>query len=333
MAGLMQGAMNAVNVCLGLRKDESVLIIADRTTRKIGKAFAEAAKKKTKNVNTVVLEDHWKRPLKELPKTLARAVKKADVSIALLQKVEGEAGLFRKPLRLLAYKHGRHVHMPGVTEAVMKTGMNTDHRKIWKVSSNLYRKFLRAKGCEVYTKNGTHLIISFDGRHKWLNSNGDFRRKPKAGISNLPAGEVYTAPGEVNGLAVIDGALGNHFTAKYGLIAKTPVYVSIVNSTARGIRCKNKKLEKELRQHILHSDAHSSRVGEIGFGTNIFLKKPIGIFLQDEKMPTVHIAFGNPYPEGTKAGWNSKIHLDALMLNAIAVVDGKKILEKGRYKL
>lgn len=333
MAGLMQGAMNAINVCLGLRKDESVLIIADRTTRKIGRAFAKAAGKKTRNVNVVILEDHWKRPLSHLPHALARAVKKADVSIALLQKVEGEAGLFRNPLRLLACRHGRHVNMPGVTEAVMKTGMDTDHRKIWKVSAKVHGKLKKARGCEVYTKNGSHLVVSFDRRHKWLNSNGDFRRKPKAGVSNLPAGEVYTAPGEVNGLAVIDGALGNHFTKKYGLLAKTPVYVSIVNSTARGISCKNKKLEKELRQHILHSDAHSSRIGEIGFGTNIFLKKPIGIFLQDEKMPTVHIAFGNPYPEGTKANWKSKIHLDALMLNATAVVDGKKILENGIYKL
>jgi leucyl aminopeptidase (aminopeptidase T) len=49
--------------------------------------------------------------------------------------------------------------------------------------------------------------------------------------------------------------------------------------------------------------------------------------LQDEKMPGVHIAFGDPYASETKADYNSKLHVDALILKPDIFVDGKQITQ------
>jgi len=61
-----------------------------------------------------------------------------------------------------------------------------------------------------------------------------------------------------------------------------------------------------------HTDENSDRVGELAFGTNLGLSEMIGILLQDEKFPGVHIAFGDPYGSQTHANWKSKTHVDVL---------------------
>jgi leucyl aminopeptidase (aminopeptidase T) len=45
----------------------------------------------------------------------------------------------------------------------------------------------------------------------------------------------------------------------------------------------------------------SDRVGEFAIGTNIGVHDVIGNILQDEKIPGIHIAFGNPYGAHTGA--------------------------------
>ena len=46
-------------------------------------------------------------------------------------------------------------------------------------------------------------------------------------------------------------------------------------------------------------------MGEFAIGTNIGVHDVIGNILQDEKIPGVHIAFGNPYGAHTGAEWYS----------------------------
>jgi aminopeptidase len=46
-------------------------------------------------------------------------------------------------------------------------------------------------------------------------------------------------------------------------------------------------------------------VGEFAIGTNIGVRDVIGNILQDEKIPGIHIAFGNPYGAHTGADWYS----------------------------
>ena len=78
-------------------------------------------------------------------------------------------------------------------------------------------------------------------------------------------------------------------------------------------------------------DPNSSRVGEFAIGTNVGLSEIVGNFLQDEKFPGVHIAFGDPYGFETGADWDCPWHVDVLASHATISVDGRNIMENGRF--
>ncbi len=66
------------------------------------------------------------------------------------------------------------------------------------------------------------------------------------------------------------------------------------------VQSNNAELEDEFWRYT-HTDENSDRVGEFAIGTNIGLKGVIGNILQDEKLPGIHMAFGNPYGAHTGA--------------------------------
>jgi leucyl aminopeptidase (aminopeptidase T) len=57
----------------------------------------------------------------------------------------------------------------------------------------------------------------------------------------------------------------------------------------------------------------------------------IGNILQDEKIPGVHLAFGNPYGEHTGAPWFSSTHLDVVGRKFDIWVDDKPIMQNGQF--
>jgi len=59
----------------------------------------------------------------------------------------------------------------------------------------------------------------------------------------------------------------------------------------------------------------------------------IGNILQDEKIPGIHIAFGNPYAAHTGADWYSSTHIDVVGREFDIWIDGVKIMEHGAFLL
>jgi hypothetical protein len=55
--------------------------------------------------------------------------------------------------------------------------------------------------------------------YKWVKTSGLITAEK---WGNLPGGEVFTAPGEVNGTFVIDGVVGDWLCDRYGLLEATP---------------------------------------------------------------------------------------------------------------
>jgi aminopeptidase len=96
--------------------------------------------------------------------------------------------------------------------------------------------------------------------------------------------------------------------------------------------CERGDLQKDFWDYC-HTDANSDRVGELAFGTNLGLREMIGILLQDEKVPGVHIAFGDPYGSQTHADWASRTHVDVLTRNCDVWIDDQQVIAKGQYLL
>ena len=97
-------------------------------------------------------------------------------------------------------------------------------------------------------------------------------------------------------------------------------------------RCDRKELQDEFWRYC-HTDGFSDRVGELAFGTNLALSDMIGILLQDEKVPGVHLAFGDPYGSQTGADWKSSTHIDVLTRDCDVWIDDMQVIGHGRYRL
>ena len=329
MGSLEEGARNAVEVCMSVKKGEHVLILTDRETSDVGNAISKAAEKVSGgNVKLFILEDYTERPAKELPRPILDMIPWANVTYYAAKSKPGELAV-RGPFIRTAIKHARHAHMPSITRELMETGMCADYEKI----SELTKKVdVAVKGCKtarVMNKSGTELNVGFNANWRWKISDGLFPEKGMWG--NLPDGEIFTAAYRANGRMVIE-ELGDWFSPKYGVISKTPLTLNVKDSRIdfESIRCENEQLRNDFLGYV-KGDPNGNRLGEFAIGTNIFLERLTGNLLQDEKFPSVHCAFGDPYPAETGADWEAKTHIDGIMLKCSVWVDGMQIMDEGRH--
>jgi len=85
------------------------------------------------------------------------------------------------------------------------------------------------------------------------------------------------------------------------------------------------------RQHL--KTQYKREVVSASIGTNIAVHDVIGNILQDEKIPGIHIAFGNPYGAHTGADWYSATHIDVVGRNFDIWIDGRQIMRGGAFLL
>ena len=333
MGSIEQGVKQAVENCLKVKAGESVVIITDADTIEIGSAIKAAIEKITAEVQFFIMEDFGERPI-DYPKAIDDAIKAADVSVYAAQGAEGELQTFR--MRMLkaidANPRLRHAHMIGITPEIMKDGMCSDYKEIQRVSRLVYEKVRNAGKIRVVTEKGNDFVAEFSPQLKWIISDGDIA---PGQWKNLPDGEVFTCPVNVNGKVVIDGCLGDFFTEKYGSLENTPITIEVENGRAvkESICCDDEQLQHEFTKYLFEIDENSSRIGEFAIGTNTGLTELICNLLQDEKFPSVHIAFGSPLPGKTGAKWDSKAHVDGMIKNPTIYVDGEMLMNKGEFSL
>ncbi len=95
-----EGAKNAVEVCMGVKPGEHVLIVTDRSQYEIGEAIRMASLRITEQVKLFVLEDYGERPMASLPKEIEKAIPWADVTFWAAESKKGELPM-RRSFRLL----------------------------------------------------------------------------------------------------------------------------------------------------------------------------------------------------------------------------------------
>jgi len=329
MGTLEEGARNAVEVCMSVTDGEHVLILTDQSTLEVGRAIAKAAKKVTGgNVKLRVLEDYVERPATELPAAIAKEIPWANVTFLAVEGKPGELAM-RMTFVRTALKYARHAHMPDITRELMETGMCADYARISELTKKIEAVVKNARRARVVNPSGTELEVEFHPSWRWTIDDGLFHQKGMLG--NLPAGEIFTAAHRANGKMVID-ELGDWFTSKYCYLKDTPVTLEVKDSRAdlSSVKCANENLGRELVEY-LSTDSNSNRLGEFAIGTNVFLTRLTGNMLQDEKFPSAHCAFGDPLREETGADWESKTHVDGLMLKCSIWIDGRKIMDEGKH--
>jgi aminopeptidase len=326
---LMAGAKNAVEVCLGVQAGEKVLVIADEISRSVAASLEKALNVRGAEFTGLLLEDFSPRPITVAPEPVLDALERTDVGVLCVTPQLGELSARMAIVRVVERRQIRYAHMVGVTPEIMQQGMRADYRKVDELSDRLRERMVRAETLTVKTEAGTSFKAHFSSHLDWVKTSGLI--SPRY-WSNLPAGEVFTTPATVDGTFVCDATAGDHFNGKYGDLQTTPLIMEIAEGRLKHVECPRKDLEEEFWSYC-HTDENSDRVGELAFGTNLGLSHMIGILLQDEKFPGVHIAFGDPYGSQTHADWKSRTHVDVLTRNCDVWIDEDQVIEKGHYQL
>lgn len=330
MGTIDEGARNAVEICMGLKRGERVLIVTDIAQLKVGNALKQAAEKITplESVKMVVIEEVAKRPLSFLPKVIEDAIPLADVTFWAANSEPGELAA-RRPFIKKAKQFARHGHMPNVTHLLMEQGMCADYNQVYLLTHKVFEIVRGAATIRITNKLGTDITADFESSWRWIPSDGRYHERGRWG--NLPEGETFTAPKKVNG-KIVTNLLGDWFSERYGNF-KDALSFEIQDSRIDllSLECKNEKLKAEILEY-LKTDENSNRASEFALPTNPFLISlpTIGNLLQDEKARP-HIAFGDPYSEETGAPWSSKTHVDMLLEMCDVLVDGKRIMSAGEY--
>lgn len=325
----MAGARNAVDVCLGVKPGERVALIADEVSRSVAASIAQALEERSARTTGLLLEACAPRPLQDAPAQVLEALETADVGLLCMTPQPGELGARMSIVRVVERRQIRYAHMIGVTPEIMQEGMRADYRMIDKLSDRLRERMLNAKTLTVKTAAGTSIQAHFDKQLDWVKTSGLI--SPRY-WSNLPAGEVFTTPATVDGKFVCDATAGDYFNGKYGDLQGTPMVLEIEGGRLKHVECERKDLEQEFWSYC-HTDENSDRVGELAFGTNLGLSRMIGILLQDEKFPGVHLAFGDPYGSQTHADWKSRTHVDVLTRNCNVWIDDDQVIADGHYEM
>jgi len=325
------GARSAVTTCLRIDPAEKVTLVTDRITEPIAAALGAQLAECGCPWNAFVLEDLAPRPLIDMPSAVLADMETSQVSIFAVQVQPNELHSRMQMTDIVNRRRMRHAHMVNITPEIMCQGMRADFNLVDRLSQKVLDRVRKATRIRATTTAGTNITAEMNPGYRWFKTSGIISPEK---WGNLPGGECFTAPGEVNGTFVVDGVVGDWLCARYGLLAATPLTIEIAAN--RILRCasRNKELEADFWAYT-HTDENSDRVGEFAIGTNIGVERVIGNILQDEKFPGIHIAFGNPYGEHTGAPWRSGTHIDVVGLGFNIWLESdagrEQIMREGRF--
>ena len=321
------GAHAAVFTCLRIEPSERVTLITDRETTPIAAAIAAELSANGCSWNAFVLEDLAPRPLKDMPAAVLEDMEISDVSIFAVKVQEKELRSRMQMTEVVNRRRMRHAHMVNITPQIMCEGMRADFQMVDRLSQKVIEKVRRARYIRATTAAGTDIRADLNPQYNWLKTSGIISREK---WGNLPGGEIFTTPGEVNGTFVVDGVVGDYLCFRYGLLESTPLTIQIKDNRIVDCQSENQQLRDDFWAYT-HTDENSDRVGEFAIGTNLGIDHVIGNILQDEKFPGIHIAFGNPYGEHTGASWTSTTHIDVVGLRFNIWVEEEQIMRNGHF--
>lgn len=310
---LVSGAGRALEVCLGVKPAEVVLVVCDDRTLDLGQAFYSAARGLGAEA-LLMVKGEGTRDGEEPPAAVARAMAEAHVVV-----MPTTYSLSHTSARRAACARGARIaSMPGITADVMARALQADYHVVARRSQVLAERLTRARTARLVSKAGTDLTVSLEGREGHADT-GLYLLPGSFG--NLPAGEAYIAPleGTARGVVVIDGSL-------LGERVDEPVRVWVEDGHV--VRVEGGRVAAELRRLLDEVGGEAGNLAELGIGTND-VATITGNVLEDEKvLGTVHVAFGDNASMGGRV--EVPLHLDGVITSPTLILDGEVVLQEGR---
>jgi leucyl aminopeptidase (aminopeptidase T) len=318
---------NVIHTCLGVQPGDKVLLLTDAGMEDSRRLLEETIQKvgPSEFFSWVLPEDE--RPLKTAPPEILERVRTYDVGIHFLSYTSVEETPYRIAIVKAIAEGGKIRLCAGlhIDEAILANEMSADYTEVAALTLKLRDALAGRSDVHITSPLGTDIRFSIAGRPIAIDPG--VVRAP--GFYNLPAGECYVAPLEdsANGMLVVDKSLP-------GLVIDEPVRLTFENGRVVAIDGGEEArwLTQAIKEGEQQPDGEGCRtIAELGIGTNPAARITGNVMTDEKVMGTIHIAIGHnanpPYNGKNKA----PIHLDGVMGSPTLIVDGKMLIDSGRY--
>lgn len=305
--------------CIGLKKGENVMVVADTNTLLPAAVFFETAKDIVGRGNVRLLNMRPRsRHGEEPPEEVAKALLEADV-LCLTTTMS----LTHTEARKAATKNGaRGFSTPGITLDLIQRTFRTDYNEIARITKVLGEALSGKSEIQVTSDAGTDLGFSIAGR-RILQDTGIFTQPGQLG--NLPGGEFFVAPveGTGEGIMVIDGC---SFVSSVPL--DQPIRINLKDGLAIDV---DGGLAARALVEVFEAVGPLARnLAEFGNGTNRGVSLASGLTVEVEKLlETSHFAWGNN--TGMGGSISVPLHLDGVMMRPSWTADGIPFMTRGVF--
>lgn len=300
---------------MGLRKNESLLIIYDENKAEIAKDFLKQSKKissKVKLMQIPVAKVNSQEP----PEHAAKEMLKYGVIIMLTTK-----SLSHTLARKNACERGARIaSMPNILKETLKRAILIDYDELRKRTQRIKGIFEKGSFVRVTSNKGTDITMKIR-KGALFTDTGIYKEKSEWG--NIPGGEFAISPleGTAEGIFFVDASMAGVQKLK------NPIKVTVKKGFA--VKIEGGREAEELKKLLEGlKDPNVYNIAELGIGTNDKAKVS-GNILEDEKvLGTAHIALGDNF--SLKGNIRAATHLDGVFHKPTIYVDAKKIMENGR---
>lgn len=316
---MSRGASKIVNVCVGVKPNETVLIVTEYSKMSIAEAIAaEVYRIGGEPIITVIKPREIDS--QEPPLCISEAMKSCDAFISVVGKSITHTHAVKD-----AIKNGaRGVVLTQFSEEMlMKGGIEADFRAIAPLCKEMAKRIANSKEVELTTDNGSSLRFSSLNRR----GNALYCMVEKGEFSTVPTIEANVSPveGTASGVIVADGSI-----PYLGIgVLEEPVTFKVEEGMITSIKGGRQAdiLKKDLEER---KDPNVYNIAEMGVGLNPCCKF-VGFMLEDEGVyGSVHIGIGTSITLGGNV--KAACHYDLIMKDATIVADGELLMEKGKVQ-
>ena len=338
---IRQGVLDMLQVNMGLKESEKLLVVTDLLTplqwsslegaelmlaserSMLTKMVAEIASESYPQCRTEfylypATGQHGAEPGKEV----ARKMTQADVVIAITTY-----SLSHTDARERASQAGaRLASMPLFEPRMFYPGgpMAVDYQQVAKDTKVIVELLTTAQKAVIRSRAGTDLNFSLAGRPGRID---DGIYTTKGAWGNLPGGEAYIVPveGTAEGQVVVPKGGGVDITEEMTLIFQRGWVREIQGGGKGGDRL------RQLMQFDSDADEHRLRrnLAELGIGTNPNAKSPLNLLEAEKIKGTVHVAVGDNAHMGGHISCD--LHEDFVLPQPDLILDDKLVIEAGRW--
>ncbi|MFD0696899.1 aminopeptidase [Paenibacillus sp. GCM10027628] len=309
---LTEISKNVLKNCLGLRENETFLVVSDDAKKELAESLYEAGKSLGAEAVLMVMKERSK-PGEEPPAGVASAMVNSQVVVCITKH-----SLTHTQARKQAVAAGARVAtMPGITEDMFLEGaISADYTQVKALTEKVTDMLTEAKNVRI-EKDGYTLSFSLEGRNG-VPSTGMYLNPGESG--NLPSGEGFIAPveGKAAGQILVDGSV-----AGIGAL-DSPLLLTLEQGRLTNVEG-GEAGEKLLR---MLGEEDGRFLAEFGIGTND-KARITGVILEDEKVyGTIHVAFGsnNTFGGSIAAG----VHIDCVVSRPDVYLDDRLIMKQGQ---